>query len=68
MKHKNEKHMNELINQPKTPGLLVNECLFWIEGLMDGTCQTSTDVLAVFDMAIGSLQRARQEYSLNLED
>lgn len=59
--------MNEEIRHPKSPGQLINDCLFWIEGLADDTCRTSADVLALFDRAIDSLQRARQEYSSKLE-
>lgn len=59
--------MSEKIKNPKSPGQLINDCLFWIEGLADDTCQTSDDVLALFDRAIDSLQRARQVYSSKLE-
>lgn len=59
--------MNEVIKNPKSPGQLINDCLFWIEGLADDTCKTSEDVLALFDRAIDSLQRARHEYLSKLE-
>lgn len=59
--------MNEEIRQRMSPAQLINDCLFWIEGLADNTCQTSDDVLALFDRAIDSLQRARKEYSSKLE-
>lgn len=60
--------MNEEIKLPKTPGSLINDCLFWIEGLADDTCQTSYQVLAMFDKAIESLQKARLMYLSNLDD
>lgn len=67
MKHKNRRKMNEEIKNQKSPGQLINDCLFWVEGLVDDTCQTSDDVLALFDRAIDSLQRARKAYSSKME-
>ena len=59
--------MEEEFMNPKSPGQLINDCLFWIEGLADDTCRTEEDVLAVFDRAIDSLQRARLAYSSKME-
>lgn len=36
----------------------VNACLFWLEGLIDGTTQTREDCLAILGKAITELQQA----------
>lgn len=45
-------------NNQRTAGDCINESLYWLEGLVDGTVQTREEVLAILAQAIASLQAA----------
>lgn len=39
-------------------GECINETLFWLEGLLDGTCKTREEIMAVLAQGICALQAA----------
>lgn len=39
-------------------GDCINEALFWLEGTVDGTCETREEILAVLAQSICALQAA----------
>lgn len=45
-------------NNQRTAGDCINESLYWLEGLVDGTVQTREESLAILAQAIASLQAA----------
>lgn len=42
----------------KTAGDCINEALFWLEGTVDGTCESREEVLAILAQSICALQAA----------
>lgn len=48
-----------------TAGDLINESLFWLEGILDDTCKTREDALALMARAISSLQSAYTSLMFN---
>lgn len=39
-------------------GDCINEALFWLEGTVDGTCETREEIMAVLAQSICALQAA----------
>ncbi len=55
-------HLKSIImnanNKVKTAGDCINMALYWLEGTVDGTCETREEVLAILGQAICALQAA----------
>lgn len=51
--------MNSTVNG-QSAGEAINECLFWLEGLIDGTCRDRAEQLAVLSNAQVALATAMQ--------
>lgn len=45
-------------NKVKTAGDCINEALFWLEGTVDGTCESREEILAILAQSICALQAA----------
>ena len=45
-------------NKIQTAGDCINEALFWLEGTVDGTCETREEILAILAQSICALQAA----------
>lgn len=50
----------EKISKQQSAGEAINECLFWLEGLIDGTCKGRAEQLAVLGNAQVALATAMQ--------
>lgn len=50
----------EKISREQSAGEAINECLFWLEGLIDGTCRDRAEQLAVLGNAQVALATAMQ--------
>lgn len=42
----------------KTAGDCIDEALYWLEGTVDGTCETREEILAILAQSICALQAA----------
>lgn len=54
-------------NKVRTAGDCINEALFWLEGTVDGTCETREEILAVLAQSICALQAAYTRMMFNEE-
>lgn len=45
-------------NKVKTAGDCINEALFWLEGTVDGTCESREEIIAILAQSICALQAA----------
>lgn len=50
--------MQTKIIKEKNAGDCINEALFWLEGTVDGTCETREEIMAVLAQSICALQAA----------
>lgn len=50
----------EKISREQSAGEAINECLFWLEGLIDGTCKGRAEQLTVLGNAQVALATAMQ--------
>ena len=55
-------------NKIQTAGDCINEALFWLEGTVDGTCETREEILAVLAKSICALQAAYTRLMFDKED
>lgn len=51
----------------KTAGECINEALFWLEGTVDGTCESREEILAILAQSICALQAAYTRMLFNSE-
>lgn len=49
-------------------GDCINEALFWLEGTVDGTCETREEILAILAQSICALQAAYTRMLFGKED
>ena len=54
-------------NKVQTAGDCINEALYWLEGTVDGTCETREDMLAILAKSICALQAAYTRLMFNKE-
>ena len=54
-------------NKVKTAGDCINEALFWLEGTVDGTCESREEILAILAQSICALQAAYTRMLFNAE-
>lgn len=51
-----------------TVGDCINRALYWLEGTVDGTCETKEEILAILAQSICALQAAYTRMLFNTED
>lgn len=54
-------------NKVKNAGDCINEALFWLEGTVDGTCESREEILAILAQSICALQAAYTRMLFNTE-
>lgn len=54
-------------NKVRTAGDCINEALFWLEGTVDGTCESREEILAILAQSICALQAAYTRMLFNTE-